>query len=100
MPDSLLTDERLLEIIVEIFQHGEFNRIRLANKAISNSKRIAVNTPHHRSHSSGESMEAIDRIMRTYDMLLDRPRRQRRGARQGDPLVATLVEAAKKIPTA
>ena len=33
--DSLLTDERLLEIIVKMFQHGEFNRIRLANKAIA-----------------------------------------------------------------
>ena len=32
--DSLVADERLLEIIVKIFQHGEFNRIRLANKAI------------------------------------------------------------------
>ena len=33
--DSLVTDERLLEIIVKMFQHGEFNRIRLANKAIA-----------------------------------------------------------------
>ena len=33
--DSLATDERLLEIIVKMFQHGEFNRIRLANKAIA-----------------------------------------------------------------
>jgi hypothetical protein len=33
--DSLVTDERLLEIIVRMFQHGEFNRIRLANKAIA-----------------------------------------------------------------
>ena len=33
--DSLVTDERLLEIIVKMFQHGEFNRLRLANKAIS-----------------------------------------------------------------
>jgi len=33
--DSLVTDERLLEIIVRMFQHGEFNRLRLANKAIS-----------------------------------------------------------------
>ena len=33
--DSLVTDERLLEIIVKLFQHGEFNRIRLANKAIA-----------------------------------------------------------------
>jgi hypothetical protein len=33
--DSLVADERLLEIIVNMFQHGEFNRLRLANKAIS-----------------------------------------------------------------
>jgi hypothetical protein len=33
--DSLVTDERLLEIIVKIVQNGESNRIRLANKAIA-----------------------------------------------------------------
>jgi len=33
--DTLATDERLLEIIVRMFQHGEINRIRLANKAIA-----------------------------------------------------------------
>ena len=33
--DSFATDERLLQIIVEMFQQGEFNRIRLANKAIA-----------------------------------------------------------------
>ena len=33
--DSLVTDERLLEIIVNMFQRGEFNKIRLANKAIA-----------------------------------------------------------------
>ncbi len=33
--DSFATDERLLEIIVNLFQHGEFNKIRLANKAIA-----------------------------------------------------------------
>jgi hypothetical protein len=32
--DSFATNERLLEIVVEIFQRGEFNKIRLANKAI------------------------------------------------------------------
>lgn len=35
IPDSLVTDERLLGIIVKLFQHGEFNKIRLANKAIT-----------------------------------------------------------------
>ena len=33
--DTFATDERLLEIIVKMFQHGESNRIRLANKAIA-----------------------------------------------------------------
>ena len=35
IPDSVLTNERLLEIIVRMFQRGEFNKIRLANKAIA-----------------------------------------------------------------
>lgn len=35
IPDSLVTDECLLGIIVKLFQHGEFNKIRLANKAIA-----------------------------------------------------------------
>jgi hypothetical protein len=35
IPDSFATNERLLQIIVELFQRGEFNRIKLANKAIS-----------------------------------------------------------------
>jgi predicted HTH domain antitoxin len=33
--DTFATDERLLEIIVNLFQHGEVNKIRLANKAIA-----------------------------------------------------------------
>ena len=33
--DSIVTDERLLAIIVNLFQRGEFNRLRLANKAIA-----------------------------------------------------------------
>jgi len=33
--DSAAPDERLVEIIVKLVQRGEFNRIRLANKAIS-----------------------------------------------------------------
>jgi hypothetical protein len=35
IPDTFVTNERLLQIIVEIFERGEFNRIRLANKAIA-----------------------------------------------------------------
>jgi hypothetical protein len=35
IPDTSATDGRLIEIIVKIFQHGEYNRIRLANRAIA-----------------------------------------------------------------
>ena len=35
MPDSYLTNDRLLEIIVQMFHRGEGNKIRLANKAIT-----------------------------------------------------------------
>ena len=35
IPDSFATNDRLLEIIVEVFHRGEYNRIRLANKAIA-----------------------------------------------------------------
>ena len=35
IPDTLVTNERLLEIIVKILQHGESNKIRLANRAIA-----------------------------------------------------------------
>jgi len=35
IPDTLVTDEHLLEIVVKLLQHGEFNKIRLANKAIA-----------------------------------------------------------------
>ena len=35
LPDNFTTDERLLEIIVQMFHRGEANKIRLANKAIA-----------------------------------------------------------------
>jgi hypothetical protein len=35
IPETLATNDVLLEIIVEMFQRGEFNKIRLANKAIA-----------------------------------------------------------------
>ena len=35
IPDSFVTHDRLLEIIVQMFQRGEINKIRLANKAIT-----------------------------------------------------------------
>jgi hypothetical protein len=33
--DDFVTNERLLDIIVQMFERGEFNKIRLANKAIA-----------------------------------------------------------------
>ena len=33
--DTIATNDTLLEMIVQLFQRGEFNRIRLANKAIA-----------------------------------------------------------------
>ena len=36
--DSLVTDDRLLEIIVKMFQQGEFNRLRLANKSTASCR--------------------------------------------------------------
>ena len=35
IPDTFVTNDRLLEIIVQMFHRGELNKIRLANKAIS-----------------------------------------------------------------
>jgi hypothetical protein len=32
---AIATNDRLLELIVEMFHRGEYNKIRLANKAIS-----------------------------------------------------------------
>jgi len=35
IPDTLVTNEHLLEIIIKLIQQGELNKIRLANKAIT-----------------------------------------------------------------
>ena len=35
MPDNLITNDRLLGLIVQMFRRGEFNKLRLANKAIA-----------------------------------------------------------------
>ena len=35
IPDALATNDRLLELIVTMFHRGEYNKIRLANKAIA-----------------------------------------------------------------
>ncbi len=35
IPDTLAANEPLLQIIVQLFQQGEYNRLKLANKAIA-----------------------------------------------------------------
>jgi hypothetical protein len=35
IPDTVDRNDALLEVIVELFHRGEFNRLRLANKAIA-----------------------------------------------------------------
>ena len=35
LPDNFVTSERLLTIIVQLFQRGEGNRLKLANRAIA-----------------------------------------------------------------
>jgi len=40
--DTIATSDTLLEIIVKMFQRGEFNRIRLANKAIARFEAAAL----------------------------------------------------------
>ena len=35
IPDTFVTNDALLEIIVQMFHRGDTNKIRLANKAIS-----------------------------------------------------------------
>jgi hypothetical protein len=35
LPDDFVTNDRLLEIIVQMFRRGEFNKLKLANLAIA-----------------------------------------------------------------
>jgi hypothetical protein len=35
MPDTATPNEKLVDIIVQLFQRGEYNKLKLANKAIS-----------------------------------------------------------------
>jgi hypothetical protein len=35
MPDTIQPNDRLVDIIVQLVQRGEFNKLKLANKAIS-----------------------------------------------------------------
>jgi hypothetical protein len=40
--DTIVTNDRLLEIIVGMFHDGEYNRLRLANKAISQFEAVEL----------------------------------------------------------
>jgi hypothetical protein len=40
--DTIATNDALLEIIIQMFQRGEFNKIRLANKAIAKFEAAAL----------------------------------------------------------
>lgn len=40
--DSFATDEQLLAIIIRLFERGEFNKIRLANKAIAEYQTLEI----------------------------------------------------------
>ena len=40
--DSFATNERLLTIIVQLFERGELNKIRLANKAIAKFEELEI----------------------------------------------------------
>jgi hypothetical protein len=39
---GLATNDRLLELIVQLFHRGEFNKLRLANKAIAKFEAAAL----------------------------------------------------------
>ena len=41
LADTVVTDERLLEMIVSMFHRGEQNKLKLANKAISQFQAVA-----------------------------------------------------------
>jgi hypothetical protein len=42
LPDALATNDRLLELIVQMFHRGEYNKIRLANRAIAKFEAIEL----------------------------------------------------------
>ena len=97
-PTRFVTNERLLEIIVKMFQHGEFNRIRLANKAIAEFEAQPIGLTASPASRQENSMEAaIDRIMQTYDLLVNRTAAASDEARaKVTEYLTTLVEAGEK----
>ena len=42
IPDTYVTNDQLLDIIVGLFRRGECNRLRLANKAISHFEAVRL----------------------------------------------------------
>jgi hypothetical protein len=40
--DTFATDERLLAVIIKLFERGEYNKIRLANKAIAQFEAVEI----------------------------------------------------------
>jgi hypothetical protein len=42
IPDAPATNDRLLELIVRMFHRGEYNKIRLANRAIAQFEAIEL----------------------------------------------------------
>ena len=103
IPDTLVTNEHLLEIIIKLIQHGEFNKIRLANKAIMKfeTQPGAARLPDQQSQNidqpEGAMEAAIDRIMQTYDLLANRTAAASEEARaKVTNYLNTLMEAGEK----
>ncbi len=86
--DSFVTDERLLQIIVALFQRGEARQ--QGDHAIRSRTRLTT--------SQEDFMEAaIDRIMQTYDLLRNRGAAASAEARvKVTGYVTTLFEAGEK----
>ncbi len=103
IPDTLVTDERLLELVVKLLQHGEFTRSGWPTKPLPGSTRSPgpKRLPdHHSQHFRGPegAMEAaIDRIMQTYDLLANRTSAASAEARaKVTNYLNTLMEAGEK----
>ena len=103
MPDNIVTDERLLEIIVQMFHRGEINKIRLANKAIAKfeaSRPPPIATTVTNATGSGEKHASRDRSHHeTYDLLMNRSTAATEEARaKVTEYVNTLFEAGERDP--
>ena len=94
IPDTLVTNERLLEIIVKLLQRGELNKIRLANKA------IAVRSPHRPDRITASRQRRPWKPPSTAScrpmtcLRTDAAANERRD--QGNGILTTLIEAGEK----